>query len=210
MAERDAPEAGGGAEDASAERGAPDGKTPEAPEAPGMPATRGTPHAEGPELVLRPSLLAALDVTAKIMAAVTAVLLPVVVPALLRGDAVSAAAIFFGVQALDLYPAIAVALFPAVQLAFTRYTVDEEGIRVNVQILSRSERRVPWEKVTALRHRRTFIDALLGIERLDVVAYGTRGTTVKLVGLREAASLRDRIAGRMRDSAHLDSWLRSD
>lgn len=165
---------------------------------------------EAPVLVLRPSLLAALDVTVKVIGAVTAFLMPVVVPALLRGDTVSAAAIFFGVQALDLYPAIAVALFPAIQLAFTRYTVDEEGIRVNVQILSRSERRVPWEKVTALQHRKTFIDALLGIERIDVVAYGERGTTVKLVGLRDAAPLRDRVARKMRDSAHLRSWLRSD
>jgi uncharacterized membrane protein YdbT with pleckstrin-like domain len=97
-----------------------------------------------------------------------------------------------------------------VQIAFTTYTFDDDGLIVRTQVLARSERRVPWEKVTALRHRRTWLDALLRIERLDVIAYGERGTTLHLVGLRDAAPLRAEVARRMRETATVEALLRSD
>lgn len=161
-------------------------------------------------LVLRPSLLAAVDVVAKVFGVLAGFGLPLLLPLLLEGGIVSLTALLLGLGALDLYPALLVAFLPAVRLAFTRYTLDEEGVQVHTQILATSHKRVPWEKVTALRHRRTLVDAVLGIERIDVIAYGERGATLRLVGLRGAGPVRDRIAAHMRASATVEALLRSD
>jgi uncharacterized membrane protein YdbT with pleckstrin-like domain len=106
--------------------------------------------------------------------------------------------------------AVLVSLAPAVQLAFTRYVLDDEGIRERVQILSKSDKRIQWEKVTALQHRRTLLDRALRIERLDVIAYGERGATLHLVGLHDAAHLRNLVAREMRRQANVRRLLSND
>ncbi len=159
---------------------------------------------------IRPSLLAAVDTVGKVAGAIAAFLLPVVVPAIIQGKAVAAAALFGAGQLLGLYPALIAVLFPAVNLAFTRYEVADDGIRVRSQFLQKTDRRVPWEKITAVRHRRTVWDVMAGLERLDVIAYGERGTTLHLVGLRDAAPVRDHIARKMRESSTVDALLRGD
>lgn len=162
---------------------------------------------------IRPSLLAALDVVIKVVGVLLVFGLSIVLPLIASGDTVVGAiggilvASFGGPFVI---PAIIGAFFPAIQLAFTTYTVDDEGIHVRTQILQKNERRVQWEKVTAVMHRRTIIDRLLGIERLDVVAYGARGTTMHLVGLRDAPRLRDIASERMRHAANLGALWRSD
>lgn len=159
---------------------------------------------------LRPSLLAALETVGKVLGAVAAFVLPVLVPAIILGEAVAAGALFAFTQTVSLYPALIAALFPAINLAFTRYDVDEDGIRIRTQFLQKTEKRVSWEKITAVRHRRTVLDVATGLERLDVVAYGERGATLHLVGLRNAAPVRDLIAQRMLESASVDALLRGD
>ncbi|MGB0653310.1 MAG: PH domain-containing protein [Thermoplasmatota archaeon] len=158
----------------------------------------------------RPSLLAAMDVPLKILLAGAGVAAPFVVSAALADKPVPILAALFGLESLNILYALAAPLIPAVQLLFTRYTVDEEGIRVQVQILSRSEHRVQWDKVTAITHRRTLFDRLFGIERLDIIAYGERGATVHLQGLRQAAWLRDLAAQQMRRTATVSNLLLND
>lgn len=159
---------------------------------------------------LRPSLWAAVDVMAKVFGVFGSIALTIAVPALLAGEPVAAGTLFVGVQAFSVYPAIAAAFIPAVQLAFTRYVVDDEGITVRTQILSKSEKRVTWEKVTALHQKRSVIDVLFGIERLDIIAYGERGATLHLVGLRDASPLRDHVSQAMRRSATVEALFRGD
>lgn len=167
-------------------------------------------------LVVRPSLWAALERSVTVFG----VLLALMVPAML--------AILLGVETddptrpdgrgllalLDLSLTLLIPLFaaltPAVQLVFTRYVLDDEGIRENVQLLSRTERRVPWDKVTALRHRVTLLDRLLGLGRVDVVAYGERGTTIRMVGLRHAPHLLGLVARRMREAATVERLFGND
>ncbi len=159
---------------------------------------------------LRPSLLAAVDTVTKVLGIVAAFLLPVLIPALIAGEFAAALGTFAFVETISLYPALVAAFWPAVNLAFTRYQVEEDGLRVRTQFLQKKEQRVPWEKVTAVRHRRTALDVLTGLERIDVIAYGERGATMHLVGLRDAGPIRDRIARRMRDSATVEALFRSD
>ncbi len=159
---------------------------------------------------LRPNLLAAVDIIGKVLGTVAAFLMPVIIPALIQGKALAAGAIFAFGQIASLYPALIAAAFPAVNLAFTRYVVEDDGIRIRTQFLQKTDRRVPWEKVTAVRHRRTIWDVLVGLERIDVIAYGERGTTLHLVGLRNAAPVRDHIARKMRESSTVDALLRGD
>lgn len=167
----------------------------------------------GAEFVVRPSLWASLDVLAKLILGS----LPIVVPLLLSGlfqgafqgvVDLSGPLLLVLVENVNLLFGLLVAFAPAVRLAFTHYIVDEEGIRVRTQILTRSEQRVQWDKVTALRHQRTVVDRVLGIERLDVVAWGARGATLKLVGLRNVAPLRDLVARRMRETATVEALAR--
>ncbi len=170
------------------------------------------PVAVGAEVV-RPSLWAALEVLAKVFLALTPIAVPVVVSLALSGRLDlrrEGPLIVVLLDNLELLFAALLAFAPVVKVAFTRYTFDEEGIRVRVQVLGRTDQRVPWEKVTALRHRRGILDRLLGLGRLDVIAYGEKGTVLRLVGLRDDRRLRDLVARRMRESASVASLFRND
>lgn len=159
---------------------------------------------------LRPSLLAAVETVGKILGVIGGFTLPIVLPAIILGEAVAAGAFFAFSQLAGLYPALIAAAVPAVNLAFTRYQVDEDGVRVRTQFLQKKEQRVPWEKITAVRHRRTVWDVMTGLERIDVIAYGERGATLHLVGLRDAGSLRDLISQKMRSTATVEALFRGD
>lgn len=166
-------------------------------------------------LVVTPSLRAAADLPLRIGSAIIGLVAPFAIFALLdaarEGEPVE---LWTVLVAAALTPEILIALgaafVPAIRLAFTRYIFHEDGITVQTRVLAATEQRVPWAKVTALQHRRTFIDRILGIERLDVVAYGIKGTTVHLVGLRPAAPLRDLISSRMRETASVQSLFAND
>lgn len=159
----------------------------------------------------RPSLLAALDVPVKIVVFVFVFFLPIGVGgALATRDPL---VLLLGVPIATLFnfiPAFLALLAPAFQIMFTRYVVDDDGVRVSMQFLSKNESRVEWHKVTAITHKRTIVDRVFGIERLDIVAYGERGTTLRLVGLRDAAKLRDLAARKMRESATVEALFSND
>lgn len=105
----------------------------------------------------------------------------------------------------------AVGLFlPAVRLIFTRYSIGPDDVRVKHQLLGRSEQRVDWKKVTALRYRRTLFDRLVRTERLDIVAYGKRGTTLRLLGLRKDSGIRDFASRKMRETASVEALFEND
>lgn len=169
-------------------------------------------------LVVRPSLRAAAERFLVLFSVLLGIALPLIITVLVRqylDPEVDPWPMYAGpLASLQLGASILVPLLaslaPAVQIAFTRYVFDDEGIREKVQILSRSEKRVRWEKVTALLHRRTMLDRLLGIERLDIVAYGERGTTLHLVGLREARPLRALVAQQMRRQATVRHLMAND
>lgn len=163
-------------------------------------------------MVIRPSLRAALERFFIALGAVLGLLVPAMVATFLFGpqDAGVAGALGLLDTTFTFGIPIAVSLFPAIQLAFTRYVLDEDGIREHVQIFTKTEKRVAWEKVTALQHHRTALDRILGIERLEVIAYGERGTTVKMVGLTQAPALRDLVAKQMRKQASVARLFSND
>ena len=168
--------------------------------------------AVGPDaMVVKPSLWAGIGMVGEVLA----VLLPFIpilgIPLLVYADrGMSGPWWIVLLDRIELAYGLLFAFAPVVKVAFTRYTFDDEGIRVRVQILSRTDQRVTWEKVTALRHRRTLLDRLFKMGRIDVIAYGERGATLKLVGLRDSDRLRGLVAQRMRESASVASLFRSD
>jgi uncharacterized membrane protein YdbT with pleckstrin-like domain len=161
-------------------------------------------------LVIRPSLWAGLEAVAHLLAQLAPVLLSFLIPYVVFGVVERDATPFLFLENLDLGFGLLLALGPAVRVAFTRYTLDDEGIRVRSTFLSKSDQHVAWEKITALRHRRTVLGWLVGIETLEVVAYGKKGTSLRLVGLRDAALLRDQVARRMRSTASVAALFRND
>lgn len=163
------------------------------------------------ELEARPSLWAALDVPFKALGTLAAFLLPAVVTGgFVAGDPFAALSLFVILELVQVVPAFLLAFAPAVRILFTRYSIDDEGVRVTTQVLARQDARVAWEKVTAIRHRVTLIDRLFGIQRVDIIAYGERGTTLRLVGLRDAKRVRDLAAAKMRQHASLGALLSGD
>lgn len=162
--------------------------------------------------VIRPSLWAGLEAIGRLVG----LLLPILVPL--------AASTFFGFDGrpetrpfllvfygrLELVAIPLLVAVPVARIAFTRYVIDDDGLRVSSSLLQRSDQRVPWDKVTALRHRRSLLGALVGIETLEVVAYGRKGTTLRLVGLRGAAELRTLVATRMRRTATITALVSND
>jgi membrane protein YdbS with pleckstrin-like domain len=164
----------------------------------------------GAEVVVRPSLRAALDVPFKVIGVLLFLTLPFgTTGAILGGPQLFLPFVPF-VFLLQIAPALLITFAPAIRLVYTRYIIDQDGIRVRSQVLSATESRVPWEKVTAIEHRRTFFDRLLGIERLHVIAYGVRGTTLRLIGLRNARQLRDLTARKMREHATAETIFSND
>lgn len=171
-------------------------------------------HTEAGDLVFRPALRAAIGPSLLAILGIGLLLVPAFM-GLARQDDVET-----GVGALDIFLllsqnsqylfALAPALAPLVTVLTTRYVLAGDGIRLRRQFLSKEEHKVSWEKVTALRHKRSVLDRILGIERLDVIAYGERGATLHLVGLPDAAPLRDHVGRRMRDSATVEALFRAD
>ncbi len=159
----------------------------------------------------KPSLRAAFERGLVALGAISGFFATLIVGSLLGGSGPRGPAIFAALDIMGslVIPAL-VSFAPAVQLAFTRYTMDDEGLREEVSILSRTQRRVTWDKVTALRHHRTILDRVLGLERLEVIAYGERGATIRLIGLRDAAPLRNEVAQRMRSHADIGRLLAND
>ena len=176
------------------------------------------PEGEVPEQahVVRPSLWAGVEAVGRLLATLLPVLLPFLLSFVLGR--------FFGDGEVDVDDPLVVVLFdraelfvglllvvvPVVRVAFTRYVVDADGLRVTSTLLQRSDQRVPWEKVTAIRHRRSLLGALVGVETIEVVAYGKRGATLRLEGLRDAAALRALVARRMRETATVAALVRND
>jgi uncharacterized membrane protein YdbT with pleckstrin-like domain len=162
-------------------------------------------------LVVRPSLRAAVAVPFQFLGALAfaTVFLLIILPGEAREPG-AIAAFLLAEQLIGVLAVVAVSLAPLVRLAFTRYVFTDEALIVRTQVLSKTEQRVEWNKVTALWHRRTLTDRLLGIERIDVIAYGIRGATLRLVGLREAAPWRNLVARKMRASATVESLFAND
>lgn len=164
-------------------------------------------------LVVRPSLWAILQRLVEVFLALLPLAVSLAVALLAQGGgdlARDGPLLILLLENLQFALVLLVAFAPAVQVAFTRYTFDAEGIRVRTQVLQKSDHRVPWEKVTALRHRRTLLDRLLGLGRLDVIAYGEKGTVLRLVGLRDDGALRDLVARRMRETASVAALVGND
>jgi uncharacterized membrane protein YdbT with pleckstrin-like domain len=196
--------------------------SPPAPPSPGLPPPQWLP-APGPPsgpttsppppgLALKPSLRAAASVFAKVVAFIAFVLAVPIFVALLGGTGAEAlAAILIAETSLfAVLPALAGILLPAIRLLATTYELDDEGVRVRSSIIARSDQRVPWEKVTLLVQHRSLVDRVLGIQTLTVVAYGAHGATLRLVGLRDPAPVRDYAARKMRASASVASLFTND
>lgn len=164
-------------------------------------------------LVVRPSLRVALARFLMAFLSIFALATPLIISFLIEGGSGSRGAdalfLLFEVGFQFLFPAL-FAFAPAIQIIFTRYVFDEDGVRERVQILSKTEKRVQWAKVTALRHRRTLFDRLFGIERVDIIAYGERGTTLHLVGLRKAPEVRNLVSAQMRQHATMARLFQND
>jgi uncharacterized membrane protein YdbT with pleckstrin-like domain len=118
--------------------------------------------------------------------------------------------VFWLADNIEFAAALLPATAPIINVLTTRYVLAADGIRERKQFLNKEERKVSWEKVTALKHKRSILDRILGIERLDVVAYGERGVTLHLIGLRDASQLRNHVGMRMRQSASVDALMKAD
>ncbi len=160
----------------------------------------------------KPHPRAALERALMAVGGIMALFIPFFIFAVIGSDGSEGPAILVALNtfATLIIPAI-IGFAPAMQVLFTRYTIDDDGVHEEVTILNKTQRRIAWEKVTALRHRRTVIDRILGIQRVDVIAYGERGATIHLIGLRDNAStIRNHVAKQMRTNVDLGRLLSND
>jgi membrane protein YdbS with pleckstrin-like domain len=164
------------------------------------------------EVVVAPSMRAAMDVPLKVLFVLLLLFGPFTATGILFGPPLEPGreplSTLFRIY--QFWPLLIFVFAPAVRLRFTRYVVDAEGIRTRTQLLSITEERISWDKVTAIRYQRTLFDRLLGLERLSVIAYGERGATIRLVGLRDAKELRKLTAQKMREHATAETIFSSD
>lgn len=161
-------------------------------------------------MIVKPRLRAALPGSLAAFGGLVSIAVPVLLGIDAAPDGAGAGGRLFLLNNLEYLFLFTPALAPIIKVLTTTYIIEEDGIREQARFLSTTDRRITWEKVTALRQRRSVFDALLGIQRLDVIAYGERGATIHLVGLSNAPELRNRFARNMRDSASVDSLFRAD
>lgn len=163
---------------------------------------------------VRPSLWAAADVPLRFLGSLFLLFLPFGVVGLSLSQSNPGGALgTFLIGTITIYeiaPALIVPFLPALRILFTRYIVTNDEILIYTQILSKTERRIPWDKVTTVRQSITILDRLVGTARLNVSAYGLRGTTFHLVGLRDVDVLRNIIARKMRRNATIDALMSAD
>lgn len=165
---------------------------------------------EDAEVVVAPSMRAALDTPFKVLLVVLLIFGPFTFTGFAMGGPYELVP-FGGLLVIWNYlPLLVFAFAPAIRLMFTRYIVDAEGIRSRTQVLSVTESRLSWDKVTAIQYRRTLMDRVLGLERLSIIAYGERGATLRLVGLRNAKDLRNLTAQKMREHATAEAIFSND
>lgn len=164
--------------------------------------------ATGPQL--RPSLWAMLEAFGKWLSAVAGILLVISVPALVEGFRSEDAWFLVIMENMQIGVSLLVPLVPAVRVAFTTYSFDERGVRVRSQVLATLDHRIPWDKVTAVRQRRTLVDRIVGTTRIEVIAYGVRGATLRLVGLHDGKAVRDLVARTMREHCTALAFQDSD
>lgn len=162
------------------------------------------------EVIVAPSMRAAMDVPLKVLLVLFLLFGPFTATGFFVDPLFMIAPLAILHMILQFWPLLIFVFAPAVRLRFTRYIVDAEGIRSRTQVLSVTEERVSWDKVTAIQYRRTLFDRLLGLERLSVIAYGERGATVRMIGLRNAKDLRDLTAQKMREYATAEAFFSSD
>lgn len=77
---------------------------------------------------------------------------------------------------------------------FTAYTLTDHRLLASSSLFTRETTSVPLDQVSAIEQRRGPIDALLGLDTLVVSAYGERGTSVAIPGLREVDRLRSELS----------------
>lgn len=97
-----------------------------------------------------------------------------------------------------------------VEVLFAEYVVTDHRVYAATAFLKRTVQVVPFEKITNLVLRRTLFERLLGVAEVRVVAYGQRGTEIRMRGLRDAGGLFARLAVDLRAHGTADSLLALD
>jgi Bacterial PH domain len=91
-----------------------------------------------------------------------------------------------GIEAVFLLPRV----FRAwIHVAFTEYVLTDQRIYARTEFISTDLRVMPYERVTLLVIRRSFVEWLLGISSLQVRAYGHLREQVRLRGLKDPRPL---------------------
>lgn len=165
---------------------------------------------EDAEVMVAPSMRAALDTPFKVILVLLLIFGPFTATGFAMGGPYELIPLGGLLVLWNYWPFLVFAFAPAIRLMFTRYVVDAEGIRSRTQVLSVTESRISWDKVTAIQYRRTLMDRVLGLERLSIIAYGERGATLRLVGLRNAKELRNLTAQKMREHATAEAIFSND
>lgn len=130
----------------------------------------------------------------------------------LEGDAAAGA---YSVVALAVVGPLALLVAERVLRAFldvyfTEYVLTEHRVYSTTAFFQRRTQVVPFEKVTNLELHQGLFARLLGVWELRVVAYGLKGTEVRLRGIRDVLSLYRRVADDVRSHTSIEHLLSGD
>ena len=97
-----------------------------------------------------------------------------------------------------------------VEVLFTEYVWTDRRLYATTAFLSRKTNVLPFEKITNLQIRRSLFERMLGVAEVRVVAYGVRGTELRLRGLRDPAPLFSGLSADVKAHASLEALLARD
>lgn len=97
-----------------------------------------------------------------------------------------------------------------IDVYFTEYVVTDHRVYATTAFFKRTVKVVPFEKVTNLELRRGLFERLLGVGEVVVVAYGQKGTELRLRGLLDPTPVLHSLAHEVRSHSSIEHLLASD
>jgi uncharacterized membrane protein YdbT with pleckstrin-like domain len=98
----------------------------------------------------------------------------------------------------------------ALEIYYTEYVITDRRTYSVTAIISRNLTSVPFEKVTNIGVRRNLFERIIHVDRVNLVAYGMKGTQIQMRGVEDTADVFRRLQHLTRAECSAENLLRAD
>jgi uncharacterized membrane protein YdbT with pleckstrin-like domain len=114
---------------------------------------------------------------------------------------------FFGIEAIFIITRL---IRTGLEIYYTEYVITDRRTYSITAIISRNLTSVPFEKVTNIGVRRNLFERIIHVDRVNLVAYGIKGTQIQMRGVEDTADVFRRLQHLTRAECSAENLLRAD